>query len=308
MASELCNWGRWGSDDERGTLNHITAERIVAAARLITEGVTVSLGIAFDGNGPQPGGGRTNPLRVMTETGSGQVFPGGAYFADDYVIMPLQAGTQWDALGHVWYGEQIYNGFPASGTTVKGLEHGSIDKVVNGFVGRGVLLDAARWHGRDWLEIGTVITPADLDRIASDEGVTIKPGDILLIRTGWWRKFINGGSPAEFNSGEPGLSLRCASWLHEHEVAAVAADNFSLEVMWPGTHEQGGYVGEYEGLLLPLHMLLLRQVGMMIGEIFDLEALGQTCERLHRYEFFFTGPPLKFTGGAGSPTNPLALF
>ena len=112
LGARLRNWGRWGPDDERGTLNLITPERLVAAARLVREGKIFDLGIPFDENGPQPGGGRINPVHLMSQTGDTQVFPGGFKYADDYIFMPLQGATQWDSLAHVYYDDQIYNGLP----------------------------------------------------------------------------------------------------------------------------------------------------------------------------------------------------
>ena len=165
VGERLSNWGRWGADDERGTTNLITPERLVAAARLVRTGKVFDLGIPFDELGPQTGGGiRQNPLHFMTATGDAQDhMPGGFRYADDYVVMPLQCATQWDALSHVFYDDQLYNGYPASDVTPRGALHNSIDKQGNGITGRGVLLDIAALKDVPWLEGGTVITPDDLD-------------------------------------------------------------------------------------------------------------------------------------------------
>src|SRR3954453_23485473 len=168
------NWGRWGAEDERGTVNLITPEKVAAAARLVKRGAIFDLGIPFDGNGPQPGGGRINPVRLMSETGAQQeAFPGAFHYADDFVFMPLQAASQWDGLAHVFYDDQLYNGFPSSDVGPHGAMHCSIDKLAKGIVGRGVLLDIARLKGVDWLDAGYVVTPEDLDSASAAQRVEV---------------------------------------------------------------------------------------------------------------------------------------
>jgi kynurenine formamidase len=293
----LNNWGRWGDDDERGTVNLITAERIAAAAQLVKRGDIFDLGIPFDAKGPQPGGGRINPVRLMSETGNDQDFPGAFHYADDYVFMPLQSASQWDGLAHVYYDDQLYNGFPASDVGPYGAKHCSIDRMAKGIVGRGVLLDIARLKGVEWMDAGDVITPADLDAAAQRQGVEVTPGDILLFRTGWRTKFVAEQNPTEFMAGEPGLGLACCEWLHDHDVAAVASDNWAIEVL----------PGEIDTELLPVHMVLIRDMGMTLGEILDLDELAADCEADGIWEFFLTAPPIKFTAAVGSPINPLAI-
>lgn len=297
IGRRVSNWGRWGADDERGTVNLITPERLVAAAGLVRTGRIFDLGIPFDANGPQPGGGRINPVRLMSETGADQVFPGAFRYADDYVFMPLQGASQWDGLAHVYYDDQLYNGYPASDVGPHGAKHDSIDKQGKGIAGRGVLLDIARLKGRDWLDLGTVITPDDLEEAEREHGVRVGAGDILLFRTGWRRKFLTDHDAAGFMAGEPGLGMACAQWLHDREVAAVCSDNWAIEVL----------PGEIEGEVLNVHMVLIRDMGMTLGEILDFEELSADCAADGVYEFFFCAPPLKFTAAVGSPINPLAM-
>jgi kynurenine formamidase len=297
LGERLRNWGRWGDDDEIGTLNHVTPERLIAAARLVKRGQVFDLGIPFDGNGPQPGGARINPVRLMSETGQDQDFPGAFHYADDYVFMPLQAASQWDGLAHVFYDDQMYNGFPASDIGPHGAKHCSIDKIAKGVVGRGVLLDIARLKGVEWLAMGEAITAADLDRAADLQGVALHGGDIVFVRTGWRTKFKTDGDATEFMEGEPGLGLDCCEWLHHHDVAAVASDNWAIEVL----------PGEIDSELLPVHMVLIRDMGMTLGEILDLDELAADCVNDGVWEFFLTAPPIKFTAAVGSPINPLAI-
>src|SRR5882762_8639115 len=158
IGARLSNWGRWGRDDERGTTNLITPQCLVAAARLIRTGKIFDLGINFGADGPQPGGGRINPVLLVSETGTDQnQFPGAFHYADDYVFMPLQAASQWDALAHVHYDGKLYNGFASSDVTPHGAHHCSIDKQGKGIAGRGVLLDIARLRGVKWMQMGEVI-------------------------------------------------------------------------------------------------------------------------------------------------------
>lgn len=297
VGEELRNWGRWGPDDERGTLNLATPEKIVAAAGLIRQGAVFDLGIPFDSKGPQTGEDRINPMRFMSETGANQVFPGGFQYADDYVFMALQSATQWDALSHVFYDGHLYNGFPSDLVSVHGAAKCSIDKVAKGIVGRGVLLDIARLKSVDWLEAGTVITPADLDAAAAEQGVEVQAGDILLLRTGWWRMFRETGDGGAYLRAEPGLGIQSARWLREHDVAAVCADNSAVEVLPEENPDE----------ILGLHMILIRDMGLTLGEMLDLEELAEDCASDGVYECFFCGPPIKFTGAVGSPANPLAI-
>jgi len=298
IGKQVSNWGRWGADDERGTVNLITPERVAAAARLVKRGAIFDLGIPFDGNGPQPGGGRINPVRLMSETGAQQeAFPGAFHYADDFVFMPLQAASQWDGLAHVYYDDQLYNGFPSSDVGPHGAMHCSIDKMAKGIVGRGVLLDIAALKGVDWMQPGEVITPADLDAAAERQGVAVGSGDILLFRTGWRTKFKQEKDAAAFMSGEPGIGLECAAWLHEHEVAVIASDNWAVEAL----------PGEVDTELLPVHMVLIRDMGMTLGEILDLDELAADCANDGVWEFLLTAPPIKFTNAVGSPINPLAI-
>ena len=298
LGARLSNWGRWGHEDERGTVNLITPERLVAAAALVTQGKVFDLGIPFDEAGPQPGGGRINPVHLMSQTGDTQVFPGGFRYADDYIFMPLQGATQWDALAHVYYDDQLYNGFPATDVTVVGAQHDSIEKQAKGIAGRGVLLDIAALQGVDWLEAGFVITPDHLEAAAERQGgVAVGSGDILVFRTGWRRKFLSDGDAGDFMAGEPGLGQACCEWLRQRDVAALCSDNWAIEVL----------PGEVTDTVFNVHMVLIRDMGLSLGEILDLEELAADCAADGTWDFFFVAPPLKVTRGVGSPINPLAF-
>lgn len=297
IGKELSNWQRWGGDDERGTLNHITAATIAAAVATVRDGKVFELSIPIDSATPQPGNLRRAPVHLMSETGEGQRFRGGFHYADDYVFMALQSATQWDALCHAWYDEHLYNGFPSSSIGPHGAARCSIDKLRGGVVGRGVLLDAARHFGVPWLERGARITAADLEAISAAQRVELHAGDVLLVRTGWWSRYCTEGAVDEVMSGEPGLDLDTAEWLARHQIAAVAADNYAVEAIPPADRSA----------MLALHLVLIRDLGMTLGEMFDLEALADDCADDGRYAFLLCAARMPITGAAGTPVAPLAL-
>lgn len=300
LARQLSNWGRWGAEDERGTLNFITPEVVKRAAGLVRRGQVFSLGLSFGADGPQIGqGGRVNPLHLMTAVDQKLPadYPDAFRYADDVMVFPLQCATQWDSLAHVHYDGQLYNGFPASTTTSAGAARNGIDKVGPGIVSRGVLLDLARVAGVPRLQPGQAIQPDDLEAAERAQGVRVESGDVLLVRTGHLSVFTTDGDRVGYMRMMPGLGMACAAWLHARQVAAVAADTNSVEVI----------PFEDPKLPLPLHLLCLRDMGLTLGEMFDLDALADDCASDGVWDFFFSAPPLRITGGIGSPLNPLAI-
>src|SRR6201988_5457062 len=193
-AEKYKNWGKWGKDDQIGTLNYTSAEDIVAASRLVRQGKVISLALNFDHTGPQgakskyPSLGRINPLHVMLRTGtdaySGVLDHRGIRAADDLVGMPLQCGTQWDGLGHIFYENSMWNGYDCREVTSAGAQKCGIEKTKNKMVGRGVFLDVPRAMGMEELDDGYAITSQDLDAPAKAQGVTVKRGDYVIVRTG----------------------------------------------------------------------------------------------------------------------------
>jgi kynurenine formamidase len=296
LGRELSNWGRWGPDDEIGTLNLITPAHVAAAATLARTGRVFDLGYTLGADGPQIGlGGRTNPVHLMSATGEPR-FPDGGGFTDDVVFMPLQCATQWDGLAHVFYDDTCYNDVPISTVTARGASRLAIDALARGIIGRGVLLDVARLHGVDSLAIDHGIGPDELDAACARQGVEVRDGDIVLIRTGWTRVFKEG-SPADFMRGDPGITLDCCRWLRERDVAAVASDNWAVERYPCGDPD----------LRMPVHYVLIRDMGMTLGEMFDLEALAEDCATDGVSEFLLCAPVLKFANAVGTPLNPLAV-
>jgi kynurenine formamidase len=319
VAKKVRNWGRWGADDQLGTLNHITPEAIRHAATLVRTGKLISMGVPFDARGPQGAHGlRRNPIHLMTidggdtgvhhlpkewqgptETWVAELLESGpGRFTDDYIIMPLQSCTQWDALSHFYYEGQLYNGYPSASVTSLGATRCAIDPIARRghITGRGVLLDVARHRGVEHLNANDVVSPAELDAIVSRQGVEIRDGDIILIRTGWYLEWLANRNGETWAWNAPGVSWRCAEWFYDHNTAAVAADNVGVEVMRPEA-----------GIWSLFHMLALRDMGMMLGEIWDLEALGADCAADKTYEFQLMATALPFTGAVGTPINPIAI-
>jgi kynurenine formamidase len=295
IARRVSNWGRFGADDEIGTLNFITPEVVKKAAACVRRGQVFSLGLPFDKDGPQLGdGARTNPVHTMTAIGGTY---GPFHFNDDSVAMPLQCATQWDSLAHVYYDGKLYNGHPVESVTAAGAARNSIDKAGRGILSRGVLLDVARARGVDRLKAGDVVTPKDLEAAERAAGVRAEPGDVLLVRTGHITVFTVDRDRTGYMKVEPGLGIDSVEWLHAREIAALAADTMAVEVI----------PFEDPALPLPVHMLCIRDLGLTLGEMFDLEELAADCARDRVYEFLFSAPPLKVTGGVGSPLNPLAV-
>lgn len=298
LAARVSNWGRWGDDDELGTLNLIDDDAVRRGAACVRTGKRFSLAVRLDQHSPQIGSvpGRVNPLRTMvainTEyTGS----PDGFCSNDDVVTMGLQAATHWDALAHVSYGGLLYNGFPAASVTAEaGATRCGIGRV-KALTTRGVLLDVARALGRERLEPGYAIRAEDLDAAAG--GIDVRPGDAVLIRTGHMQLFKARDRQSYTGGHQPGLSMQTVPWLRERDVAAVATDTLALEV----------YPGEDERVLFPVHLLQLRDMGLTQGQNFDLEALAADCAADGVYDFLLEASPLPFTGGCGSPVNPVAI-
>jgi kynurenine formamidase len=299
IARRVSNWGRWGADDERGTLNHITPDVVRRAAATVKRGVVFSLALPLGAGGPQIGqGGRVNPIHLMSATdGRLGADPDGPRYADDFVTMPLQCATQWDSLAHVWYGDRLYNGFPATSIAATGAARNGIDKMGAGIVTRGVLLDVARVRGLERLPPGEVIGPDDLDAAERAERVRVEPGDALLVRTGHLSVFTHDGDRTAYMKTMPGLGVACVEWLHARSVAAVATDTSAVEVI----------PFEDPALPLPVHALCIRDMGLTLGEMFDLDGLAADCARDGVWEFLFSAPPLRVTGGVGSPLNPVAV-
>ena len=304
-AEKLKNWQRWGADDRIGTLNFVTSEDIAAAAKLVKKGSAFSLGIPLDRSGPQTGlfGGRWNPIHTMLATGTDaaagrQDNTTRLRYADDAINMPIQCATHWDSLGHIFLDDKMYNGYDArvvdsTGVGMLGIEH-TRDKMI----GRGVLLDVARFKGVDHLDDGYGISNEELDACAKAQKVEIRRGDFVILRTGQMEKCLKANNWGAYAGGDaPGVRFENCYWCHERQISAICSDTWGVEVRPNETTEVNQ----------PWHWVVIPAMGLTMGEMFYLKELAEDCANDKVYEFFFCGPPLVITGGTGSPINPQAI-
>ena len=233
-----CNWGRWGEDDQAGTLNFITAEMVREAAASITRGQVFSLAIPFGQDGPQTGGLlRFNPMRFMLRDGDDTFsrplvgLPRSIGGADDVIMLATHGATHWDALAHVHYDSKMWNGYDCREVSSFGAERNDIAQYKDRIVGRAVLLDFPGYFGVPWCEIGQAITGDDIDACAERQGVQIRTGDILLLRFGHIAMCRDCGSWGDYAGGNaPGLAFDTLAWIHAREIAGVASDTWGVEV------------------------------------------------------------------------------
>ncbi|MBV8217454.1 MAG: cyclase family protein [Gammaproteobacteria bacterium] len=306
--AKYSNWGKWGDADQAGTANHITAHHVRDAARLVRAGQVISLAMNFDQTGPQTGAnGRFNCLRYSVATGTdhvtgaqrwaGKPLPRKMGYADDTVVLHLQSATHWDSLAHIFHDGRAYNGLPANEVSSGGAPRLGSEHLKDRLVGRGVLLDLPRAKGREWLEDGYAITVDDLESTAESERVKIRDGDILLVRTGQMARCRQQGWGTYAGGDAPGLSFFTIPWLAERQVAAVASDTWGVEVR----------PNELADSFQPLHIPAIVYMGLLLGEMFELEQLAAQCADDGIYEMFVSAPPLPFTGTAGAPPGPVAI-
>ena len=298
LARRVNNWGRWGADDEIGTLNLVTDDVVRRAATSVRTGRRLTLAMPLDEQGPQIGAipGRINPERTMIAVNASATGdPSDFCTSDDAVSMGLQACTHWDGMAHVSYEGNLYNGFRADSITDRGASKLGIEKI-GALVGRGVLLDVARAKGVDRLPGGYAITGDDLDAAAELGRIVVEPGDIVLVRTGQMQ-FFHEGDRLAYTTPSAGPSLQSVQWFRDHDIAAVATDNVTFEV----------FPCEREDALLPVHLLHLVDMGMTQGQNWDLELLSADCADDGQYTFLLDATPLPFTNAVGSPVVPVVI-
>ena len=301
------NWGKWGPDDEVGCLNYLTPEEALRGARAIRQGRSFTLQIPMNhpkGDPVWPGRAGAIKINVMDKgdfcCGKGPEFPGHAEYADDMVIMYLQGSTQYDALGHVWCEDQLWNGYDAR-TTARQMTKASVMAIAErGIVGRGILIDMARHRGKEVLDKGETFTHEDLMQAAERQGTAIEKHDILIVRTGWIGSYYRRDR-AEFYKDfiEPGLtySPELVRWFHDMEIPNLVTDTIANEVT----------IDPVSGVALPLHNALMRNLGVTLTEIAQLDPLAEDCAADGQWTFLYTAAPLKVVGGTGAPVNPVVI-
>jgi kynurenine formamidase len=324
----LSNWHRWGADDRLGTLNLITAEMRVAAARRVERGICVSC--AWDLGVGESIGNRVAPQRWMARSGLGindVPPPTGGLRVDDHVSTSSEfislvfhgaAITHLDALSHVHWDGQMFGGVPSSYVTDRdGATVHDVRAAGTGIQARGVLLDVARAVEVDALPYDYAVTPDDLEAAEAVEGVRVEEGDVLLMRTGdGSRRRVAAALPKAstaavksvlgrtgkpgwdpISDGQPGLHPACLPWLRDRGVAAIGADG-----------PQEVRPSPFPNLLIPVHAIAVAAMGLWLIDNCQLEDLAAQCNELRRWDFFFSLAPIKIEGATGSPVNPIAIF
>jgi kynurenine formamidase len=285
LFNSVSTWGRWRGDGGRGALNHLTPARVAAAARLVEAGVTITLSQPLRTEAgidvPEPA---DHHMTMLTDVDIGS---GSVRFAKDYVGVDYHndGHTHIDAFSHVAFDGSFFDG-----------QTGAIDILEDGLVGRGVLLDVPRVRGVPWLEPGEHVLPADLEAAERDHGVTVGPGDILLVRTGHTRRQAEL-EPWDTGRAKAGLHPTTASFLADRQVAALGSDGNSDTA--PSTTE---------GIGFPMHVLAINAMGIHLLDYLQFEGLSRHCEEQGRWEFLLVVAPLRVHGGTGSPVNPIAVF
>jgi kynurenine formamidase len=298
LARRVSNWGRWGSDDQRGTLNLVTPAAVLRGVASVRRGEAFSLTIPMNADGPQTGGipGRINPLHRMIAIN--QSFTGDRddfTTSDDAVDMGVQAATHWDALSHVGYGNRLYNDIPDDVITDAGASRLGIEQF-GPVATRGVLLDIARLHGVDHFDDKHAIGADDLDRATAAAGVVVEAGDIVMVRTGQMH-FLRAGDRDRYSHPTPGLGVGSIEWFHDHDVAAVATDTLPFEV----------FPCEDRKALFPVHMINLRDQGLVQGQLWYLDELAADCANDGIHECLLVATPLPITGAVGGAVAPTAI-
>ena len=247
--TEISNWGRWGRADQDGTLNLITPEKRRQAAALVKAGVSISLSV--------------------------DVMPAGNFT------------THLDALNHMFYHGQMYNGVPIKDDVMH---------YKNGIVTRGILIDIPTLKSKAYLEDDEPVYPEDLMAWEKRAGIKIESGDAVFVRTGRWMRVAAKG-PLDLNQTAPGLHASSARWLHDRDIALLGSD--AVSDVRPS---------RVEGVNQPVHQLMLVALGTPLLDNCALDAVAELAGKLKRWEFMLTVAPLAVPGGTGSPVNPIAVF
>ncbi|MGO2290861.1 MAG: cyclase family protein [Pseudoalteromonas sp.] len=304
------NWTKWGKENQIGALNYLDKTQALRGIKAVNSGKTFTLQLPIThGIGPVfPG--RVPAMHYMTQdqsmysTGKLDELAGGVKYSDDAVFMYLQGTTHMDALGHAWYGDKVFGGVSAD-STVHGHDHVDVGVLgEHGVVGRGILLDVGRLKGgkSGRLPVSSCVTLDDLKETAKAQNVTVEKRDILLIRTGSVGRFYTDTPDAPWSATtEPGLcySKELIKWVDNMEIPVIAADNLAVELVPQNINGQ-----DY---IIPLHGALIRDLGVVLSELYWLDDLAKDSANDGQYSFMFTAAPLKMKKGSGSPINPIVI-
>jgi kynurenine formamidase len=299
LFASLKNWGRWGPDDERGTLNYLTPDKVRAAAGLVRHGRSVSLSIPIN---TVAGPDNPNPaIYYVNTTHDVDVGAGEVRFATDFLGIQFHGDchTHVDALCHVAYKDQLYNGRPAASVTSRGAGGLDITAYAHGVVGRGVLIDIPHARGVPWLEPGEAVTGEDIKAAEAAAGVRLSEGDMMVFRTGHHRRRLELGAwdVGYTGQGRAGLHPSALTLLHGRKVAVFLPDGDGETVPSP-----------VEGIPYPIHPLQITAMGMLCADSLQFEELARVCAEEGRREFLVVFAPLRLPRATGSPFNPIAVF
>jgi kynurenine formamidase len=307
-ATELSNWGRWGHDDQAGTINLITPAKRKAAAALVHEGVCVSASLDADlpkegpTSGPLPGGPRTEgqPRTTWTLTSrppGPDPRPKPAFVVDTIAVAYHgDATTHLDALSHIYYKGQIYNGFPQTSFTDRGAGKDDVMAFKDGIFTRGALFDIPKLKDVPYLGDDEAIYPEDLEAWEKKASFRLESGDAMLVRTGRWLRVKEKGF-LDINNQVPGLYASCLKWMRERGVAILGSD--VVQDVRPS---------RVEGVNQPIHQIALQTMGTPLLDNCDLETLAHAAAQRRRWTFLLTVSPLRVPGATGGPVNPIAIF
>ncbi|MGC6401605.1 cyclase family protein [Sphingomonas sp. FW199] len=307
LAGLPTNWGRWGSEDEVGALNFLDAAQVLRGVSAVRSGKTFTLQVPMGhekGDPVWPGRKQAQRVNVLDKgdflSGKMPEIPGGTEYSDDMMILYLQGSTQYDALGHVWHDNQLYNGYDARSTIGAMAKASVLPLAERGIAGRAVLVDIARYRGKPWLERGEGFGLDDLLAAAEAQGVAIEKRDILILRTGWIGSYYQRDA-AEFydNYAEPGLcfSRELVEWFHAMEIPNLVTDTIANEL---AIHPESG-------VSFAMHHSLMRNLGVTFTEIAQLDPLAADCAEDGQWTFLYVAAPLKVVGGTGAPVNPVVI-
>ena len=294
----VCNWGRWGPDDNAGAVNYIRPKHVAAAAALVRSGRPVSLAMTVQTSGQTPDG-RGHATHLMTMGYESVDSDTREAFVGDYLAMEPHghSTTHLDALCHMAYEGTLYNGLRAATTvTTRGADRLGVDHYGHGIVGRGVILDIPTALGVKWLEPGDTIAPADLEAAEHNQEVEVSEGDLLFIRTGRHERWRVDG-PWLTRDAMPGLRADSLPWLHRRRIALVGSDS-SNEAL----------PSSVLGLRNPIHLGLIVSMGVPLIDNCHLEDLLEVCREEDRWAFLTIVAPLRVNGGTGGAVNPIAIL
>ena len=289
MFEQLSNWGRWGDDDQIGTLNLITPAKRRQAAGLVREGISISLSQNLS---TVEAVDNTTPMQlIMTAQ------PGSPVAMDEWrIFYHGLTYAHMDALCHARFEGKAYNGFDATEASESGCASSGVEHLKHGVLSRGILIDVPRLKGVDFLAPGTPVLASDIEAWEREAGVRIESGDVVLIRTGRWGRRAATG-PFSLQGGSPGVHVSALPLLRERDAAVLGTD-VGLDVIPAGV----------EGVVIPTHTVAIASMGLVIIDNADLEELAATAARLNRWEFMFSVAPIPVSGATGSVVNAIATF